>query len=725
MQWDVAIRIVAEKQSHIFTPAVRLGVREVSTRRETTHRNPVTHPSTRHGRVSFFGFLMSFFSLLFGRAEGDVEPIEFKREALQQWSVASSAEWIETDGLGGWASSTIAGAHTRSYHGMLVVSDTESPERFVLLSRLDERVLDSDQSYELSSRAYRGETIYPAGYSLINRWYRYPFPTWEYSVGSIQIRKSVAAIHGSRTVVVTYELLGGAERVTLELRPFAAGRGYHNLLSAQSGPPVDCETNEERLILKFRRALPSVTITVPGAHARIENDWYYNFEYAAERARGLGCIEDLYLCGVVTVELAQGKPLAVVISAESESLDNGELLVKKELSRRHSLIKDCGHRDSMIKSLVLASDQFLIKTHTNEKTILAGYHWFGEWGRDAMISLPGLTLATKRYPEALQILRRFSRLVQHGLIPNLIHDDGRAEFNAVDAALWFCVAVYRFAIATRDFAGVAQEFLPTIEDILHHYRRGTLHNIHAKDDGLLSAGSPEIQLTWMDAKIGKWVVTPRHGKAVEINALWFKAHKIAASLHEAVGQSADARRFEAQASAIQSQFEDQFWNPEQQVLFDTIGEHSRDAAMRPNQVFAICPPFPVIVGARAESILNAIERDLLTPYGLRTLSREHAMYQGRYRGDELSRDAAYHQGTVWAWLIGAYVDALFLLRKETGAAEAQALVQGVLLSMRESGIGSISEVFDGDAPHHEGGSIAQAWSVAELLRVVVEHNIRL
>jgi predicted glycogen debranching enzyme len=596
-------------------------------------------------------------------------PFEFDAEALHDFDHAVKREWIETNGLGGWASSTIVCANTRRYHGLLVAGSRSRSERWVLVSKLDETIVVDDHRFELGCNRYPG-VISPLGFEWLTSFRRDLFPEFEYEAGGVRLRKTIVCPRGENTTIIVYEVLAAPSKFELRLRPFLANRDFHSLTKKS-------ET----------WVAPVVTIDVPGATFAPWPDWYYNFEYEVEEERGLDFHEDLYTPGEYVLELEAGARIAVVLSTEGPR--DAEALIERERARREARV--AAARDDVERTLLLAADQFVID-RDDGLGIIAGYHWFGEWGRDAMISINGLCGAD----DARDVLRRFASVADRGMIPNRFPEGSdMPEYNSVDAGLWFFIAVW----ATRD-----PEFIPLLRDMIEWLDRGTRYNIHIDEDGLLFAGAGGVQLTWMDAKVGDWVVTPRRGKPVEVNALWYNALRITAEL-----TNDDALR--GRAEAVKRRFNDLFWNDVAGCCYDVVEGTMRDGSIRPNQLFALSLPFPLIEGERAESVLRVCEDKLLTPYGLRTLSPDDSRYRGCVTGPQPERDAAYHQGTVWPWLIGAYSDAVQRVRGERPEFPA------LIAHLADAGLGTISEVFDGDPPHTPRGCIAQAWSVAELLRV--------
>ena len=597
-------------------------------------------------------------------------------EVLRDFERASQLEWLETNGLGGWAGSSVTFANTRRYHGMLVAAEPGRTERTVLVSKLDETVAGVD----LAANRFPN-VIHPRGFEHLVSFQRGVFPVWEYTAGGVRLRKTVVTPRGANLTIVLYEVLDCKKPFELRLSPFIAGRDYHSLIHCTDA------------------ALPYIHIDVQGGRFEAKPDCWKEFFYDREQERGLDCTEDLFTPGSYIVALCRGDVLPVVIATEEDEWDAMGMM-EEERARREAFRTD---------DLLLAADQFLIDRDDDTKTIIAGYHWFTDWGRDTMIALPGLCLATGRFDEAKQILRTWLAAASKGMIPNRFPDGTTTpEFNSVDAGLWLFIAVWRYREATGDEAFVRDEALPILRDAIDWLKRGTRFNIHVDLDGLLYAGASGVALTWMDAIVDGEAITPRRGKPVEINALWYNALRIVAEL---TGDAALASR----ADDVREAFEAAFWNRESQCCFDVVNPN--DASIRPNQLFAIALPFALFDDWRVEEILRICEAQLLTPVGLRTLAPNDPRYRGRLLGDPRSRDSAYHQGTVWPWLLGPYIDALLRYRGEEGGAAARTLIANMYAHLGEAGLGTIGEVFDGEAPHAPRGCIAQAWSVGEVLRV--------
>ncbi len=645
-------------------------------------------------------------------------PISFDATVTHDFENAANREWLEANGLGGWASGTIAGCHTRRYHGLLVAATRPPVGRMVLLSKLSETLALGDERFELDTNRYAG-AVNPRGFESLSSFALDPMPTFVYEAGGVKLRKSITAIHGENTTVILYDVLEAPASFTLELRPLIAYRDYHALQHRNDAIRFANATFAEGV---FRArpydGAPELFLQAAGCSFSAKPDWYFRFEYAKEQERGLDAYEDLFCYGAFHRQLAKGDRFGVIVSTGDVDGRDPLALVAKERARRIAVASEVAGDDDTVRALTLAADAFIVRRGEDLRTIIAGYPWFSDWGRDAMIALPGVCLATGRHDDAKKILRAFARSVDAGMLPNRFPDVGEApEYNTVDATLWFFVAAHRYLEASGDEEFVLRELLPVFEEIVAWHERGTRYGIKVDDDGLLLAGSPGTQLTWMDAKIGDWVVTPRHGKPVEIQALWYNALCVLADLRKRAGRSADSASLLARAKQVKERFVGLFWNPEASCLFDVVDGDLKDASIRPNQVFALSLPYPLLPKDKARSVLAVIEQKLLTPYGLRSLAPDDPGYRGRYEGDLASRDSAYHQGTVWSWLLGPYADALVKTNGAVGKPKARKAIEGLTPHLQEAGLGTISEIFDGDVPHAPRGCPAQAWSVGEAIRV--------
>ena len=647
---------------------------------------------------------------------------------------------METNGLGGFASSTITNLNTRRYHGLLVAATKPPVGRFVLLSKLEETLIVDGRRLELSANQYAG-AIHPRGYEHQTGFRFDPFPVFSYRVEGIEIEKSVFMINGENTTVTQYDFRETINRsgfssdfrppssssLQFEIRPLVAFRDYHSLTRENDALDARFQLAENLLTLKPYANLPTLYFAHDADAIEAARYWYRNFEYEEERERGFDHREDLFCPVVLKVDLSSRRRFSLIASTAPQEISRVDEARRAEIERRNATFKtssalpvDGG--DKLVDALIEGADAYIV-ARGNQKTIIAGYHWFSDWGRDTMIALPGLTLVTGRYDVARSILAEFARHTSRGMLPNRFPDAGEMpEYNTVDATLWFFEAVRSFLDYTKDYEFVRANLYSVLADIIAWHGHGTRYGIHVDDDGLLAAGESGVQLTWMDAKVGDWVVTPRTGKAVEIQALWYHALRIMEELAGKFGDAARRKQYAKMALRARLSFNELFWNEEAGCLYDAIDGEKRDASIRPNQIFAASLAHSMLSPERLRRVVEVVERDLLTPYGLRTLAPSDASYRAHYEGDALSRDGAYHQGTVWAWLMGAFITAY--IKAHDASAEARERARGWLAPfhahLSEAGLGHVSEIFDGDAPHTPNGCIAQAWSVAELLRTVVE-----
>ena len=634
---------------------------------------------------------------------------------------ACRREWLETNGIGGFASSTITGLNTRRYHGLLVAATQPPTGRMVLLSKVEETLIVDGRRFDLSCNRYPG-VVHPQGHLYLKQFRQDPFPVFVYEVDGLELEKRVFMVYRENTTAIQYELRGTAGACTLELRPLIAFRDYHGTTHENGALNPSLEIEPGRVKCSPYRGCPSLYLAHTAGEVRPEGHWYRNFEYEVEQQRGLDYHEDLFNPLVLTFDLNRERRPAVVASTQARTAEGVGALQSAEIQRRNAVRRAAPSEDPLVPSLMQAADQFIVR-RGDGNTVIAGYHWFSDWGRDTMVALPGLTLATGRFDAARGILLAFAGSVDRGMLPNRFPDAGDTpEYNTVDATLWFFEAVRALAERTQDYEFIRTRLFDVLVDILAWHERGTRFGIRLDSDGLLLAGEPGVQLTWMDAKVGDWVVTPRHGKPVEIQALWYNALRVMEDLARRFGDDCKAEHYRELADHARNGFAGLFWNESTGCLYDVVSGDSRDGAIRPNQIFAVSLFHQVLSGEKAGRVVAVVERDLLTPYGLRSLAPSDPHYRGRYEGNPFSRDSAYYQGTVWPWLIGPFLTAY--LKVHGRSAEAREHATQWLAELRrymaEEGLGQIPEVFDGDPPHRAGGCWAQAWSVAELLRVLVE-----
>jgi predicted glycogen debranching enzyme len=654
-----------------------------------------------------------------------------------------SREWLVTNGLGGYASGTIAGVATRRYHGLLIAALPAPHGRTMMLNHLSELLRLADGSTLLfggQEHADGSLELHGAGHLTQFR-LEAGLPVWRYEVNGFVLEKQVLLVHMQNTVHITYRLLdtGKAERpLRLKLRPAVHFRGHDEPVSGPSRGAYRFASVEDHYELAAAETtLPPLRLRIQGERAAftLEGKHLPEVLYRVEESRGYDARGLLWSPGYFRVDLWPGGSATLIASAENwETIQalQPESALRREQERRERLLAKAASaaQGGVGAELVLAADPFIITpagriedaararaAGDEVRTVIAGYHWFTDWGRDTMISLEGLTLTTGRHLEAGYILRTFAHYIRDGLIPNLF-PEGHKEglYHTADATLWFFHAIDRYLQATNDRVTL-QLLLPKLLDIVEHHVRGTRFGIGVDPaDGLLRQGEEGYQLTWMDAKVGDWVVTPRRGKAVEINALWYNALRLLQGWVRAERGEAESLRVRELADRAYRSFNQRFWFAAGGYLYDVVdGEQGSDSACRPNQVFAIALPHAVLEPARWEAVLTVVRNRLLTPVGLRSLAPEHPEYKARYFGDLRSRDAAYHQGTVWSWLIGPFIDA-WLKQYPHDRKGARRLLDGLVAHLDEASIGSVSEVFDAEEPFAPRGCIAQAWGVAEMLR---------
>ncbi|MFQ3575471.1 MAG: amylo-alpha-1,6-glucosidase [Cytophagales bacterium] len=632
-------------------------------------------------------------------------------------------EWLETNGLGGYASSSLTSINTRRYHGLLVAALKPPVERVVMLSRLEETLVFKDGTrVELFANQFPG-IVSPLGYQHLKSFEKDFFSTFVFEVKGVQLKKTIFMPYGKNTTVVKYEVIQGTQPFYMDLRPFISFRDFHSLTRANDALKWEYswDTHEE-LILNPYEGMPSLHMQAKDSKFVYFPGWYHEFEYLVELDRGQDFKEDLFSHGYFSKSLKKGDVFFIIASTESVRNLDGQLLMSEELERRKKLLEVFDNPDEIEKTLTLAADQFVVKRDKDLRTIIAGYHWFSDWGRDTMIALPGICLVTKRFDEAKKILQAFAKSVDKGMIPNRFPDDGEEpEYNTVDATLWYFVAIYQYYQYTKDLDFIQKELLPVLLEIYDWHKKGTRYNIIVDhEDGLLYSGEEGVQLTWMDAKVGDWVVTPRLGKPVEIKALWYNALRILQFFTGLAKDIKNETQFKKEADKIHNVFEKTFFNKESKCLYDCVGDYVNDGSVRPNQIFAISLPFDLLEEATAKKVLKAVENKLLTPYGLRSLEQQDPHYKGYYFGNQWSRDGSYHQGIVWGWLIGPYYTAKVKLEGDAGVSKVEKHLKKLCQHLKQAGIGSISEIFDAEEPFKPNGCIAQAWSVGEVLRAYVE-----
>jgi predicted glycogen debranching enzyme len=672
-----------------------------------------------------------------------VRRVAIPREKDQGAQFLLDTEWLVTNGLGGYASGSLAGTITRRYHGVLVAALPNPLGRTVMLNHVAERLVLADGTGVFLSGEERPSGPLDPEIATRIRDVRLEagLPVWEYEWRGVRIEKRVLMPHQQNTVHVSYRVLGGTTGATLELHPAVHFRGYEEPVNTTRNSPASTRyamaTSGGVHTLSVKDDVPPLRLMVVGARSElVANERVMSqFVYPVEESRGYEFRGSLWAPGLFRVELQANQTVTLVASTEREEVMTALApadVVYCELERRRRLLAAAapGTQDEIGAQLVLAADQFIITpagrtvdatraaAMGNEiRTVIAGYHWFTDWGRDTMISLEGLSLVTGRTREANFILRTFAHYVRDGLIPNMFPDgSNEGLYHTADATLWFFHAAERYLQRTGDEETLMQ-LLPVFSDIVQHHLHGTRFGIGVDTkDGLLRQGADGYQLTWMDAKVEGWVVTPRRGKAVELNALWYNALRLLEQWLRDIRGDAAAKPIGAEADRVYESFNRRFWIEGAGYLYDVIdGEKGDSAECRPNQILAISLAHPVLDKARWASVIGVVQQRLLTPVGLRSLAPGEPDYKSRYFGDLRARDAAYHQGTVWGWLIGPWIDA-WLKCHPSDRAGARRFLEGLVAALDEFGLGTIGEIFDADPPYTPRGCIAQAWSVAEVLR---------
>ena len=652
--------------------------------------------------------------------------VEFGREVCGELNTAEAREWLVTNGIGGFASGTVAGSLTRRYHGLLIAALQPPLGRTQLVATLDETLRYAGSDYALTTQHWASGAIDPSGFRYIESFHlEGSTPVWIYALADALIEKRVWMRQGENTTFVQYALVRGSSPVEMELKALVNYRDFHS--STHAGDwRMKIEPVQDGVKISAFDGATTFYLRSSGAQCEPRHEWYRDCFQPREKERGLDDHEDHLFATLFRAKLEVGASLTIVMTTETNaSLDGGRARTERA-GHEAKLLRAWWSKDTKspdlapawLSQLVFAADQFIVKrslpNQPDGRSIIAGYHWFGDWGRDTMIALPGLTLVTGRPEIARQILLAFAHYVDGGMLPNNFPDaGGKPEYNTVDAALWFFEASRQYFAASQD-TGTLQKLFPVLAEIVGAHVKGTRYNIHVDAaDGLLYAGGPGVQLTWMDAKVGDWVVTPRTGKPVEINALWINALETLAGFARLLQKpSGDYENLAAQAK----QGFQKFWNSDRGCCFDVIDSPGigNDASLRPNQIFAVSLPVTPLTAEQQKSVVNICAQRLLTSYGLRSLAPGEPPYQGHYNGGPRERDAAYHQGTAWGWLLGPFALAHFRLYNDRAA--ALRFLEPLGRQIYTYGLGSLGEIFDGDAPFTPRGCIAQAWTVGEVLR---------
>lgn len=678
--------------------------------------------------------------------EKSLPKIHLSKDVLSNFEKAIQTEWIITNGLGGYSSSTVLGINTRKYHGVLVAAFNPPTDRRVILAKIDEGIRVGDNTYALSSNEFR-DTFFPKGYEFLASFSLNPFPTYKYVANRVEVEKVLFMPHEKNAVIIAYDVLNPHEsEVAVHVFPLVDSRHFHSLTKVDE---LDWsfvqEHDEAKVRIQTSKPLSTLLLSASsGQYFASKGEWVRDMYFRVDNALGYGCFDDVFLPGRFEFKVAPKERKRFHVSAVggedddevekvfSSLLESGDVddLFDDELKRLRGLLTrfqaiyaDVEMTD-WLKWLLLTADSFLVKRKSvGKKSVIAGYHWFEDWGRDSLISLPGLTLVTGRFDDAREILLTFRQYCDRGIIPNRFPDsaDDKPDYNTVDASLWYFNAVLQFVKYTGDFEFVRRWLWDTLKSMIDWHAKGTLYGIHVDDNCLLAHGP---QLTWMDAMIGDRAVTPRDGKAVEIQALWYNALKTMYLLAKHFNDKTKAEEYAVLAEKAKKSFIKEFWNGERGFLVDVVNGGSKDFSLRPNQVIAVALDFCMLNKEKSKSIIDVVWKRLWGKYGLRTLDRLDPLYIGRYEGDWTQRNRAYHNGTVWAWLTGPFLTG-FLKVYDYDKDKREYAFESFLKPLfteevYKAGLGTISEIFDGDEPHMPRGCISQAWSVAEPLRAFVE-----
>jgi len=656
--------------------------------------------------------------------------VQFGVEVFGNLETAESREWLVTNGIGGYASGTLAGGMSRRYHGLLVAALRPPVGRTQLVAWIDEIVRYKGAEFALATHRWASGAIEPQGFQHIEGFrLEGTMPVWTYAIGDARLEKRIWMQRGANTTYVQYTMVQGSGSLEMVLKTLVNYRDFHATTHAgdwrMSVEPIARGVR----VVAFENATPFYLMSAE-ATCEARHEWYRDYFLAEEKKRGLDDREDHLFAALFRAKLGVGKSFAIVLTTEENAALDAEPARMQRTAHESALLnaanlmkKEAGTiSKELLRQLVLAADQFVVKRalpdERDGRSVIAGYHWFADWGRDTMIALPGLTLATGRSDVARQILLAFARYVDGGMLPNNFPDSGgRPEYNTVDAALWYFEAVRQYFAATGDDLTL-QRLFPALARIIDAHVKGTRYQIHVDSaDGLLYADESGAQLTWMDAKVGDWVVTPRTGKAVEINALWINALETMASFARVLKKSGDT--YDAFSRKAKDSFQ-KFWNPQRGCCYDVIDVPGlgNDASLRPNQIFAVALPVSPLTLEQQKDVVDVCAKYLLTPYGLRSLAPGEPGYQGHYGGGQRERDGAYHQGTVWGWLLGPFAMAHFRVYGDRVA--TLRLFDSIDAAIRSYGVGSLAEIYHGDMPFTPDGCIAQAWSVGEVLRAWTE-----
>jgi predicted glycogen debranching enzyme len=676
--------------------------------------------------------------------------ITLTAQDLAQFDEATTKEWLVPNGLGGYASSTVLGLNTRKYHGLLVAALHPPGDRTVCLSKIDEDIAVGGDVVRFGVNEFH-DTFYPQGHKFLKELTLSPFPTYTYATESFVMKKTVGLAYGKNLTVVLYHFQNrGVANAKIHVYPLVTCRHFHTVINHQQNQ-VSFRQEHTSQDVTLSYVSPKATIAARATAGQFveQPNWVETMHYREEDARGESDTDDSYQPGYYEIALEGGSEVqfGVAVSASEDAPDAAntlnlagyttqsvQQLIDWQLERySHFLDRFYGVHEQQVPVsdwlnwILLASDAFVVQDIGEKRAVIAGYFWFEPWGRDTFVSLPGLMLVTNRFDDAKFVLLSFSHYCRKGLIPNIILDaSGDPIYNTVDGTLWYINAVLQYAKYTGDLQFIQEKLWTMLKNIIEYHEAGTDFDIKVDTDGLLKHGA---RLTWMDACIQGVAVTPREGKAVEIQALWYNALRIMELFANKFGEKTLADKYAAMAEKVCNAFATKFWNRDRNCLFDVVADSTVDLSMRPNQIFAVSLDFTMLPQDQNRQVVEIVQKEFLTPRGLRTLSRSDPKYKKIYNGIMSSRDQAYHNGAVWPWLLGPFVNAYFKANGHTP--QNNHFVSRMVLQplfeeqIHEGGLGTVNEIFDGDAPHHPRGCIAQAWSVAEPLRAYVEELLQI
>ena len=633
----------------------------------------------------------------------------------------SQKEWLVTNGLGGYAGSSVAGANTRRYHGLLVAAFNPPTDRKVLVSKIEETLLVGDEQYEFSANHY-GEFVHPPGWQYLVSFERLPIPRWVYQADSHCIAKTLFMVQNQNTTVISYQNLG-KESVVLRLNPLCVHRDYHSLFHEDTFHNFFMEQGKNCLKIYPNYGSEAFYVGFTKGNFKENRHWFNNFTYPKEQERGLDFQEDAYSLGQFEIELAPNEECFLTLSTHSNVLSEQPTTLRKQEIERIKALGDT-QTDSFLQDLVVSANQFVVqRKSTQSESIIAGYHWFTDWGRDTMIALRGLCISLGHKETSQRILTTFFNYLDDGMLPNRFPDNSRdpIEYNTIDATLWLFVALYEYYVKFDDLDFIKKHFDKLFE-VLDAHKNGTRYGIHVTDEGLLYGGKGIAQLTWMDARVGDFVVTPRHGCPVEVNALWYNALKITQFFGRKLDRKTDI--YNLMIRKFEKNFKPKFWN-DKGYLNDVVMPHNEvDTSIRPNQIYALSLPFRLLNVEDEALVLANVREHLFTPFGLRTLSPEDPAFVPTYGGDQWQRDTAYHQGTVWPFLLGEYWQAYLQVHhfSKVAKAEMMASLETIKHHFYENDcLLGISEIFDGLEPTQGRGTANQAWSVGAIIKLLSDY----